>query len=409
MKTTNVADPFLTMDYLARSLYRGGHWVEASKVYEEADDYYRAMYCLHRAIEKRDGLKSANYRKIAELYAKVEKNKRSSNYVSYANYQLRRESVSFAKNFLSWPKKASQAAKGDIATSAIIQAPVEELPPQLVEAKKVPVERRASAVSAKEEPKTGTPEVSGTLAEFPEYVPFVQFLAKRDPKWRDPEFVDKQIEIANMTTSGPIKEMHFGEFCYEYFVRKYGASTAWKEELNEPRNYYHLAEKLRVKGSPLNFDPNDMELKLALLTSSKHPKKDEAQKDEAPKATTPSRIVVGLGRKPERPLIPRPREDKTSPDTEEGFTVRSTSKEDFIKEINVQEREIKKSIAYLKNGKNRDVEKLTVEFQKVSALLEEWRSNLEIIDQYDKKSKHRYWVYKGELEKIARKHRIYTK
>src|SRR3989338_3001230 len=85
----------------APALRAQGRWIDASRKFEEAAQYYCAMYCLHKAIEVNEGFASDNFRTLSYLYHKVGRHDRAKRYSGYANYRLARENVSAAKKYLN--------------------------------------------------------------------------------------------------------------------------------------------------------------------------------------------------------------------------------------------------------------------------------------------------------------------
>lgn len=84
---------------VVKGLYRNGQWACASKYYEDAGKYYSAMYCLHKAIETKDGTTSEHYKNLAQLYSKVKHPGRAKRYMGYYWYQVMRENRSYTTSF----------------------------------------------------------------------------------------------------------------------------------------------------------------------------------------------------------------------------------------------------------------------------------------------------------------------
>ncbi len=84
----------------AAGLRRQKRWVDASKKFEAAGQYYSAMYCLHKAIEVNEGFASDNFRTLSHLYHKVGRHERAKRYAGFADYRLAKENVSVAKKYL---------------------------------------------------------------------------------------------------------------------------------------------------------------------------------------------------------------------------------------------------------------------------------------------------------------------
>ncbi|OGQ49968.1 MAG: hypothetical protein A3I09_03940 [Deltaproteobacteria bacterium RIFCSPLOWO2_02_FULL_47_10] len=79
---------------------RRGEWERAADIFESAGELYRAMFCLHKAIETRQGISSGHYRKISYLYYRVGNLERSKKYLKYARYQQIVENRELAKRYL---------------------------------------------------------------------------------------------------------------------------------------------------------------------------------------------------------------------------------------------------------------------------------------------------------------------
>lgn len=85
----------------AAGLRRQQRWIDASKKFEAAGQFYSAMYCLHKAIEVNEGYASDNFRTLSHMYHKVGRHERAKRYASFADYRLAKENVSVAKKYLS--------------------------------------------------------------------------------------------------------------------------------------------------------------------------------------------------------------------------------------------------------------------------------------------------------------------
>jgi tetratricopeptide (TPR) repeat protein len=88
------------LTFEASGLRRQKRWIDASKKFEAAGQYYSAMYCLHKAIEVNEGFASDNFRTLSYLYHKVGRHERAKRYAGYADYRLAKENVSTAKKYL---------------------------------------------------------------------------------------------------------------------------------------------------------------------------------------------------------------------------------------------------------------------------------------------------------------------
>lgn len=84
----------------AKQLRRQNNWIAASSKFEAAGQYYSAMYCLHKAIDLRQGVASDHYHKLAGLYRTVGRTTRAKRYVKYSDYELVRENRAYAKDYL---------------------------------------------------------------------------------------------------------------------------------------------------------------------------------------------------------------------------------------------------------------------------------------------------------------------
>ena len=96
---TKATDAKAYLISLAREQRRNGKWVEASKSFEATGETYSAMYCLHMAIEKKDGMASEHYRKLAQFYNKVGRHQRAKRYLGYSSHARYKENLNIARNF----------------------------------------------------------------------------------------------------------------------------------------------------------------------------------------------------------------------------------------------------------------------------------------------------------------------
>lgn len=96
--TSSAWPKLLTVE--AANLRRQKRWIDASRKFEAAGQYYSAMYCLHKAIEVNEGYASDSFRTLSYLYHKVGRHERAKRYAGYADYRLARENVSVAKKYL---------------------------------------------------------------------------------------------------------------------------------------------------------------------------------------------------------------------------------------------------------------------------------------------------------------------
>ncbi len=311
----------------ARSLYRDGKWIDASKVFEAIGDSNRAMYCLHRALEAKEGVKSENYKKIAELYSSVGRTKRAKSYVDSSNYQLVRENKRSAKGFLAEegidvPVEKFVGVVGDMIRdnrvtfennlkrpefkqellAEVGPRPAQDGPSSVVVAKKEEADVRENdhaganikflkvrgswarprevaeqkvADKAKKVVKTAGASLSynlnpaiknSLLINDPGCIPPISFLANKDKKWNNLSFVKEQLYEANTQVSGSGKEMY--------------KETYFRDKCFDYfKNIYENNSKLwTLLGSPKNFsdlamvlytpnfDPFEMERQLKLLS-----------------------------------------------------------------------------------------------------------------------------------------------
>jgi len=81
-------------------LRRQKRWIDASRKFEGVEQYYSAMFCLHKAIEVSEGYASDNFRALSHLYHKVGRHERAKRYAGFADYRLAKENVSAARKYL---------------------------------------------------------------------------------------------------------------------------------------------------------------------------------------------------------------------------------------------------------------------------------------------------------------------
>ncbi len=416
----------------ARSLYRDGKWIDASKVFEAIGDRYRAMYCLHRALEAKEGVKSENYKKIAELYSSVGRTKRAKRYVNSSNYQLIRENKRCAKEF--------PTEKGINAATFVKNLNDPELKEHLqtvASAKPAHVEQRSVVVAKKKDGQAQPPiKVVAKPPEVnsvPRAVETNEFAKVVKQEKQEPEPVrqePKEKPKGQLRQEEPKRQTKTQEKKgSEKVARRPGESTTLKALGGGVKSIVNRAGQNSPKLRPANAavartgdeDQNGNSVSgLGFGSGSSggggaHGKIQSLGVYESSVSSLPQRsereqkFVRKLDAYKDEGIDDLDREgfaSKYPSEIEGGGEAQFESAGDIEQRIKELERGIRNAISYLSNNQNKDKGKLARTSREAERLLEEWQYNKKCIAQYDEKAIRRYSENMQKLEKIIERRGI---